>query len=300
MAQVVIIGSVAFDAIEGPGGGGRDILGGSATYAVYAAGFFSPARIVACVGDDFPDDARKVLGEKGADLSGLERIPGRTFRWSGRYLEGFRGRETLSLDVGVFAEFKPVLGGPLPGGSFLLLGNIDPDLQLRVLEQAGKDAFVAADTMDHWIGSKREALLRGLRRTDLFFLNDEEAELLTGESNMVVAGARLREMGPRYVVLKKGEHGAFLFSEAGVAMVPAFPVERVIDPTGAGDTYAGAMLGWLSRCGSLDDAAMRAAMARATIMSSFVVEEFSVNRLRRLRPEEIDSRLESLRAMVRF
>lgn len=298
--QVVVVGSVALDTIEGPGGHVKDILGGSATYATYAAGFFAPVKLVACIGEDFPDASLRVLGEKGADLSGLQKLSGKTFRWAGRYGKAFRGRETLSLDLGVFMKFEPALGGPLPRGSILLLGNIDPDLQLKVLEQAGGEVFVAADTIDHWIINKPEALKRGLKRTNLLFVNDEEAELLTGESNMIRAGAKLRALGPAQVVIKKGEHGALLFSAAGVAALPAYPLERVVDPTGAGDVFAGAVLGWLAAGTGRDEAAMRAAMARATVLSSFVVEEFSVERLRRLKSGELEDRVARLRALVKF
>lgn len=300
VGKVVIIGSVAFDAIEGPGGSVKDTLGGSATYASYAASFFAPVGIVACVGEDFPQDAKDVIAERGADLSGLARLPGRTFRWAGKYAPGFRGRETLKLDLGVFASFTPVLSGALKAEDVLLLGNIDPDLQLKVLEQAGDRAFVAADTIDHWIRNKRESLMKGLARTDLFFLNDEEAELLTGESNLIAAGREIRKMGPRNVVIKKGEHGAMLFGEGEMAALPALPLEQVKDPTGAGDVFAGAMLGYIAGKGKGRSGALREGMARGIVMSSFVVEEFSVGRLRGLKPEEIDRRLSRLRELVRF
>jgi sugar/nucleoside kinase (ribokinase family) len=300
MGKVTVIGSVALDNIAGPGGDATDILGGSATYASLAAAFFAPARLVACVGMDFHASAIEKLKERGVDVSGLDRLPGKTFRWSGKYSPGFRGRETLSLDLGVFNDFNPSLNGPLPKGSILLLGNIDPDLQLSVLEQAGNEAFIAADTIDHWIKGKRAALLKGLRRTDLFFLNDSEAELLTGETNMIVAGALIQEMGPKHVVIKKGEHGALLFGPLGIAALPAVPLEKVKDPTGAGDAFAGAMLGWLAKTDSRDDATLRGAMARATVMSSFVVEEFGVNRLAGLTQAEFDLRLGRLRDLVRF
>ena len=300
MGSVVVIGSVAFDDISGPGGSASDILGGSATYASLAAAFFAPSRLIACVGMDFHASAVEKLKGRGVDVSGLERLPGKTFRWSGIYTPGFRGRETLSLDLGVFNDFKPSLNGPLPRGTFLLLGNIDPDLQLAVLDQAGSSAFVAADTMDHWIKGKRAALEKGLRRTDLFFLNDSEAELLTGETNMIVAGALIREMGPRHVVIKKGEHGSLLFGPSGVSALPAIPLEKVKDPTGAGDAFAGAMLGWLAKTGANDDESLRGAVARATVMSSFVVEEFGVNRLTELTQAEFDARLNRLRDLVRF
>lgn len=298
--KVVVIGSVAFDAIDGPGGSVKETLGGSATYASYAASFFSPVSLVACVGEDFPPNARNVIAERGTDLSGLAALKGKTFRWAGRYGPGFRGRETLALDLGVFASFSPVLPAKLGNQDVLLLGNIDPDLQLNVLEQAGDSAFVAADTIDHWIRNKRESLLKGLSRTDLFFLNDEEAELLTGDSNLISAGAKIRRMGPRSVVIKKGEHGAMLFGEDGISALPALPLEKVADPTGAGDVFAGAMLGYVAGKGAGAKGALREGMARGIVMSSFVVEEFSVERLRRLTPEEIEGRLGRLRELVRF
>lgn len=297
---VVVIGSVALDSIEGPGGVVANTLGGSATYASYAASFFAPTRLVACIGKDFPDEAFEVLKERGIDLAGLERLPGPTFRWSGKYAAAFRTRETLSLDLGVFLQFAPDLGGPLPKGSFLLLGNIDPDLQLTVLDQAGPDAFVAADTIDHWINAKGDTLRKGLARTHLMFLNNEEAELLTGESNLILAGRKVQAMGPQHVVIKKGEHGALLFSGKTMASVPALPLDLVVDPTGAGDVFAGAMLGCLAQEGRTDESALRNALARATVMSSYVVEAFSVERLRRLTHAAIDDRLALLREFARF
>lgn len=300
MGEVIIVGSVALDTIEAPGGRQADILGGSATFASVAASYYAPTRLLACVGEDFPEEALQVFAERGIGLEGLARLPGKTFRWTGRYLPGFRGRETLALDLGVFLKFDPALGGPLRPGAHLLLGNIDPDLQLKVLAQAGKDAFVAADTIDHWIIHKRAALLRGLERTDLFFLNDQEAELLTGESNLIVAGPAIRRMGPKQVVIKKAEHGALLFGESGVFLVPALPLAVVVDPTGAGDAFAGTVLGCLARDGARDDRAVRAAMARAAVMSSFVVEEFGVARLRGLTDGVIEERLKRLRAFVDF
>ncbi len=297
---VVVIGSVALDSIDGPGGRRDDALGGSATFAAYAASFFAPVRLVACIGKDFPEAAYAVLAERSMDLAGLERLDGPTFRWSGRYAPAFRTRDTLSLDLGVFMRFAPRLGGPLPKGSFLLLGNIDPDLQLKVLDQAGPEAFVAADTIDHWIRSKGEVLRKGIARTHLMFLNNEEAELLTGESNLILAGRAVQAMGPRHVVIKKGEHGALLFSGETLAAVPALPLTGVVDPTGAGDVFAGTMLGCLARAGRVDDATLRDALARATVMSSFVVEGFSVDRLRGLADAAIAGRLASLKELARF
>jgi sugar/nucleoside kinase (ribokinase family) len=300
VSRLAIVGSIALDEIEGPAGKRTSVLGGSATYAAYAASFFTRPSLFACVGGDFPLEAHKVFAERPIDTSGLLTLEGRTFRWTGRYSAGFRSRDTLSLDLGVFKDFVPKLPGRFQAGEVLFLGNIDPDLQLAVLEQAGPEAWVAMDTIDHWIKTKREALLKGLRRAHVFFLNDSEAELLAEESNLIVAGARLRALGPRAVVIKKGEHGSLLFTEAGVTALPALPLEKVVDPTGAGDVFAGAMLGVLAGHAVRDNAALRAALARATVMASFVVEDFGLERLRRLDGEQIDRRLAQLSDLVRF
>jgi len=300
MARVWIVGSVALDTIEGPAGRAEKVLGGSATYASCAAGLFARAGIIAAVGDDFPAGALAVLGERGADLSGLKRLPGKTFTWAGRYAPEFRTRETTHLDLGVFGSFRPVLPGPLPAGDILFLGNIDHDIQLGVLDQAGKDAFVAADTIDHWIRSKRDALVTGLARTKLFFLNDEEARLLTGEENLARAGEAIRRMGPDSVVVKKGEHGSLLFTGSGICAMPALPLRGVVDPTGAGDSFAGAMLGSMAGQGSTGPDAMRLGMARGTVVASFTVEAFGVERLRKLSPVDVEARLARFRELVRF
>jgi sugar/nucleoside kinase (ribokinase family) len=300
MSELVIIGSVALDNIEGPGGKRDNVLGGSATYASYSASFFTKPRLVACIGKDFPADARATLAARPIDLAGLETIDGPTFRWTGKYAPAFRTRDTLALDLGVFMQFNPKLAKPLPKDSILLLGNIDPDLQLKVLDQAGSECFVAADTIDHWIKNKRDVLLKGLKRTHLMFLNNEEAELLTGESNIFLAGEAIKAMGPKMVVIKKGEHGAVLFSEEGLFLLSALPLTKIVDPTGAGDVFAGAMLGVMASTGARDAATLRLAMAKATVMSSFAVEDFGVTRMSKLQDGEIDTRLNRLRELVRF
>jgi sugar/nucleoside kinase (ribokinase family) len=300
MNEVVIVGSVALDTIDGPGGHADDALGGSASYAAFSASFYAKARIIACVGPDFPAAARKAFDGRNIDLAGLETVPGKTFRWAGEYAKGFVTRETKMLDLGVFGGFKPAIKSALPESSILFLANIDPDLQMDVLEKAGGKAFVAVDTIDHWIRSKGDVLKKALARSDVFFLNDEEARLISGEDNLVRAGKAIMAMGPKYVVLKKGEHGAMLFSAGAISVVPALPLEDFRDPTGAGDTYAGAMLGYMAREGKRDLAAMRTAMAHATVMSSFVVEDFSMNRLRGVTQADIDARLARLRELVKF
>ncbi len=299
-SRLVIIGSVALDSIEGPAGKRDDVLGGSATYACYSASFFAKPELVAPVGKDFPATARAVLAERPIDTTALETLDGPTFRWSGRYTAGFKSRETLSLNLGVFMQFLPSLNEKLPPGSILFLGNIDPDLQLAVLDQAGPDAFVACDTIDHWINAKKPALLKGLAKTSLMFLNDEEARLLSGEDNLIKAGKAIRKMGPKAVALKKGEHGVLLFTADGIAALPALPLEGVSDPTGAGDVFAGAALGFLAQSADRSDARLRAALARGTVMSSFAVEDFGVERLRKVAPADIDQRLTALQQLIKF
>jgi len=300
MNEVVIVGSVALDTIDGPGGHAGDALGGSASYAAYSASFFSRACIIACIGPDFPAAAKKVFDGRNIDLTGLETVPGTTFRWSGKYAKGFVTRETMKLDLGVFAGFKPAIRSALPESSILFLANIDPDLQMDVLEKAGGKALVATDTIDHWIRAKGDVLRKALARTDIFFLNDEEARLISGEDNLVRAGKSIMAMGPKFVVLKKGEHGAMLFSASGISVVPALPLEDFRDPTGAGDTFAGAMLGFMAREGKRDLDTMRLAMAHATVMSSFVVEDFSMERLRRVTAADMGERMDRLRELARF
>ncbi len=292
---VLVVGSVAFDAIKTPLGGHDRILGGSATYGSVAASYFAPTRLVGVVGTDFTEADVARLRRRGIDLEGLQvDRGGETFFWSGVYGENFETRQTLETRLNVFADFKPTLPAAYRGSPYALLGNIQPTLQAMVLDQLAPGAFTVADTMNLWIDVAREALLALLPRVSLFILNDEEARQLTGEANVYNAGPKLQARGPRIVLIKKGAHGAVLFHPEGLFALPAFPVTRVEDPTGAGDSFAGALIGQLAAAGDTSIAAMRRAIAYATVTASLTVEALGIDRLEQAGREEIDRRFAEL------
>ena len=297
---LLAVGSVALDSLQTPFGVREDVLGGSATYFSTAASFFAPVRVVAVVGEDFPQVHVDFLRGRGVDVSGLERRPGRTFRWSGRYEFDLNQAHTLDTQLNVFADFRPDLPDAFRDSSHVFLGNIDPELQLSVLDQVRAPRIVAADTMNFWISSKRAALLEVLRRVDLLFVNDAEARQLAGESNVVLAARAILGMGPRAVVVKRGEHGALYFSGEETFAASAFPLASVFDPTGAGDSFAGGFMGYLARNGRHDPPVMRRAIAVGSVLASFVVEQFSLDRLRTLTAGEIRGRYAELRRLTHF
>jgi len=299
-APIAVVGSVAFDTIETPFGRAEEVLGGSAMHFAVAASYFAPVRLVAVVGDDFPDAEREYLAGRGIDLSGLEVRPGRTFRWTGRYHEDMNVRDTLALHLNVFAEFRPVLSAEIRRSPIVFLANIDPRLQEAVLEQFDDPNVVACDTMDHWIATAREPLEALLPRVDLLVLNDDEARLLSGEQNVSRAARRILELGPRSVLVKRGEYGAILFSPDSVFAVPAYPLEEVFDPTGAGDTFAGGVVGYLSATGERSEAGLRRAIVYGTVLASYVVEDFGGQRLRTLTRDDIDRRYRQFVALTEF
>jgi sugar/nucleoside kinase (ribokinase family) len=298
--SLLVVGSVAFDSIETPNGSVDNALGGSATYSSFAASFFSPPRLVGVIGADFPDEHRRLLADAGVDIKGLVTKPGQTFRWKGRYHQDMNTRDTLEVHLNVFAEFDPVLPPHYRDCTHVFLANGVPGLQAKVLDQVRHPKLVMADTMDLWIENQRKDLLALLPRLDGLLLNDSEAHLLSGEDNLVKAGLAVLRMGPKFVILKKGEHGAMLFSANGVYVMPAFPTETVVDPTGAGDSFAGGILGYLSSDGSPPPGRLRRAMAYGTIVASFTVEDFGLGRLRRTTRSEIDARLEKYKDMLSF
>jgi len=297
---LLVVGSVALDSLQTPFGVREDVLGGSATYFSTAASFFAPVRVVAVVGEDFPEEHVQFLRGRGVDLAGLERRPGRTFRWSGRYEFDLNQAHTLDTQLNVFADFRPELPEEFRDSSHVFLGNIDPELQLRVLDQVRAPAIVAADTMNFWITSRRPALLEVLRRVDLLFVNDAEARQLAGEHNIVRAARTILSFGPRSVVVKRGEYGALFFSGQDVFSSSAYPLAELFDPTGAGDSFAGGFMGYLARSGSLDASAMRRAMVVGSVVASFAVERFGLDRLRDLRPDEIRTRYDEFRRLAHF
>ena len=299
--SVLVVGSMALDTIQTPFGGIREGLGGSATHFSYAASFFArKVRVVAVVGEDFPARHLALLRSRGIDLRGLSHGKGRTFRWSGVYGEDLNEARTLKTELNVFQDFQPDLPGPHRKSPFVFLANIDPDLQRRVAEQIENPRLIACDTMNYWIESKPKSLRRTLRRVDLLFINEGEARQLSGEGNLYRAARALRDMGPAIVIIKRGTHGAVLFRDRRVFWAPAYPVEKVKDPTGAGDTFAGGFLGYLSRGRELTDGRLRKAVVYGSIMASFCVEDFSLNRLKRATPADISKRYRAFCDLTRF
>jgi sugar/nucleoside kinase (ribokinase family) len=299
-SPLLVVGSVALDSVETTTARKVEVLGGAASYASAAASFLTPVRLTGVVGTDFPEEHVKFLEQLSVDLGGLERASGRTFRWSGRYSPDFNQRTTLDTQLNVFETFRPKLPKQWADSPFVFLANIDPELQLSVLEQVSKPRFVACDTMNFWIEGKREALLRLLSRVDLLLLNDEEARLLSGLSNLTAAAAAIRALGPRAVVVKRGDAGALLFHEGGIFAAPAFPIETVVDPTGAGDSFAGGFMGWLAHAGSTTPAGIRTAMILGSVLASYCVEDFSLDRFRRLDLGAIRERFAAFVDLVHF
>jgi len=301
VGDLLVVGSVALDSVQTPFGKVEDVLGGSATFFSYAASFFTRVRLVATIGDDFPAAHVVLLRERGVDVTGLTQAHGRTFRWSGRYGYDLNEAQTLDTQLNVFAEFRPSLGDGLRRVPYVFLANIDPELQLDVVTQmAERPRLVALDTMNFWIQGKRPALRRVLREVDVITINDAEARQLAEEPNLVKAARVIASMGPRIVVIKRGEYGAVLVADGAFFIVPAFPLESVYDPTGAGDTFAGGFMGYLAGQEELDRAAMRRAMVYGSVMASFTVEDFSLNRLTRLTPPEIQERYAAFHELVRL
>jgi len=289
---VLAVGSIAFDTIEAPTGEAREILGGSLTYFSLAASRFTTVRLISAVGEDFGEESMAVFRRAGIDTAALERLPGKTFRWAGRYFEDMNRRETLDLALNVFERFDPKVPEAFRNTPYVFLANGSPTVQKKVLDQAEGRRFCLLDTMDHWIQNENAALLEILPRVDGLVLNDEEAKLLSGETNLITAGNRILGMGPKIVVVKKGEHGAFLFSTYLNYALPAFPLEDVADPTGAGDSFAGGMMGYLARSGRITIGRIKKAMIYGTVMASFCVERFGPARLLEVSDTEIADRYE--------
>jgi len=300
MADLLVVGSVALDSVATPFGKVREVLGGSATYFSYSASFFTQVRLVATVGEDFPDAHLRLLEDRGVDTGGLQTSAGRTFRWTGEYGYDLNEAKTLETQLNVFAEFRPVLTDGLGRVPYLFLANIDPELQLDVLRQMQeRPRLVALDTMNFWIQRKREALRRVLSEVDVITINDGEARQLASEPNLIRAARAISAMGPRTVVVKRGEYGALLMTGGTLFFVPAYPLESVYDPTGAGDTFAGGFMGYLAAQDRVDAAAMRRAIVYGTVMASFTVEDFSLKRLTLLKPSDIAERYAALHELIR-
>ncbi len=301
MPDLVVVGSVALDSVRTPFGKVTEALGGSATYFSYAASFFAPVHVVAAVGEDFPREHLDLLHQRGVDIDALEVLPGKkTFRWTGEYGFDLAEAKTLDTQLNAFAEFKPRLHARHRGAPFLFLANIDPDLQREVRRQMTTPLLTALDTMNFWIEGKRESLLRVLREVDVLIINDTEARMLAREANLIKAARSIIELGPRVVVIKRGEYGSVMVSNGEFFFTPAYPLESIFDPTGAGDTFAGGFMGYLAQRGLTDRTAVRRAMVFGAVMASFAVEDFSLERLKRLATGEIEQRYAAFQRMVTF
>jgi sugar/nucleoside kinase (ribokinase family) len=297
---VLIVGSVAYDSVRTPFGETNEALGGAASYASVSASFFAPVRLVGVVGDDFAEEHVAQLAQHNIDLAGLQRAPGKTFHWSGYYEYDLNQAHTTATELNVFQDFRPDLPESYRDTPYVFLANIEPGLQLSVLDQMRRPKLVVCDTMNFWIENAEEKLLEVLARCDIALMNDAEVRELTGESNLIAAGRRVLDLGPGVAIIKKGEHGALLMSRDSYFAAPGYPLEEIRDPTGAGDTFAGGLVGYLARCGETDDEALRRAVIAGTVMASFTVEDFSLDRLFALSPEEVAGRYHEILAMTRF
>ena len=300
--SVLVVGSIALDTIKTPLEEHADLLGGSASYAAVAASFFAPVNLVGVVGDDFPAEHVELFRGRRIDLAGLQTVPGKTFRWSGEYMWDLNTRETRSVELNVFETFTPTLPAAYQETPIVLLANIAPGLQHHVLDQVKSPRFVIADTMDLWINIAKDELVALLARVDMLILNDGEARQLTGETSLIRAGRRIRALGPKVVAIKKGEHGCLLFgAEDEFFSCPAYPLEDIHDPTGAGDTFAGGLAGFLAREESpVTFDRLREAVVNGSVLASFNVERFSLERLRTVTPQDISERYRLFQLMSRF
>jgi sugar/nucleoside kinase (ribokinase family) len=298
--SVLVVGSVALDSVETPFGKADNVIGGSGTFFAASASHLSPVQLVGVVGDDYPMAQLEPLKQRGVDMAGLEQATGESFRWRGRYRHDLNSAETLETRLGVFSHFSPKIPEQFKRAPFVFLANIDPRLQLDVLKQVERPKLVACDTMNFWIESRRPDIVELIKHVDLITLNDGEARQLTDCANLVKAARWIMQHGPKMVIIKKGEHGAFLFKEKSIFFAPAYPLEEVFDPTGAGDSFAGGFMGYLARTGDLGDANLRRAVVYGSAMGSFAVEKFSVQRLLEITPADIAARVSEFRRLVAF
>ena len=302
MMGILISGTVTLDTVETPQKRVEDVLGGSGTYAAVAASFFGrPIRLIGVVGADFPQAYTGFLQTRDICLEGLKRVEnGKTFRWGGKYAEDFNVRDTLFTELNVIADFHPVLPDAYKETPYLFLANDPPQLQLSIIEQASNPKLIVCDTMDFWIHEEREALEKTIERVDILILNDSEAKLLTGESNLLNAARVILRKGPQRVIIKKGEHGAISITESSFFSAPAYPLTQVTDPTGAGDSFAGGFMGYLASVSDVSEGSIRKAMMYGTVVASFNIEDFSINRQKSVQIHEIEARYRELQDVVRF
>ena len=298
--SILVVGSVALDEISTPAGHQEDVVGGTAVNFSAAASLFAPVQLVGVIGDDYPTDELDFLRRRGADLSGLEQRPGRSFRWGALYHRDMNRRDTTFTELGVFADFHPTIPDAFRSAPWAFLGAIDPALQLEVLDQIESPVLAACDTMNYWIDGTPERLAEVIAKIDLITLNDEEAKQLSGEHNLARAARWIQSRGPRHVVIKKGEHGAVLLTSDGFFITPGFPLDDVVDPTGAGDAFAGGLIGYLARCGSIAGPALRRAVVYGCALGSFACEAFGARRMVTLTMAEVEDRVRSFGTLTRF
>jgi sugar/nucleoside kinase (ribokinase family) len=298
--SLLVVGSVAFDSIRTPHGQVDDILGGAATYFSLAASCFTPVRVVAVVGEDFGEQHLSVFTSRAIDTTGLERAAGKTFRWRGEYVGDMNEARTLETQLNVFEQFAPKIPASYLESEYVFLGNIDPVLQLHVRRQLPHARLVALDSMNYWIRGKLDDLKKTLAAVDILLVNEGEARLLSGHPNLKKAAAEIRKLGPRAVVIKRGEHGVSLFTEGSIFSAPGYPLDEVRDPTGAGDTFAGGFMGHLARSGDVSEPNLRRAVIYGSVTASFAVEEFGLGRLLRLKPQEIEARFREFKNLTHF
>jgi sugar/nucleoside kinase (ribokinase family) len=297
---LLVVGSVAFDSVQTPSGKAEGILGGSASFIAVAASYFAPVKVVAVVGDDFDEEQMRVFTSRSIDTEGIERVRGKTFRWRGEYVGDMAEARTLETQLNVFEHFAPKIPPSYLGSAFVFLGNIDPPLQLHVRRQLPGARLVACDTMNYWIQRKPQQLKTTLAEVDMLLINETEARMISGSVNLRRAASAIQRLGPRIVVVKRGEYGACLFKDSTIFFAPGYPLEEVHDPTGAGDSFAGGFMGYLACAGDLSDHSLRRALVYGSVMASFTVEEFGLGRLLRLTREDVETRFTEFKSMTHF
>ena len=299
--SVLIVGSVALDSVQTPSGLVERALGGAAVYSSVAASFFSPVRVVGVVGEDFPKEHMDFLASRDIDTRGIQITPGKTFHWKGAYEGDMNQAQTIATELNVFQDFKPELPHDYKSSEYVFLANIDPELQLQVLDQVKGPKLVACDTMNFWISTKKDALLEVLKRVDIVFINDAEVRQLIGTVNITKAAAAIHDLGPKYVIVKKGEHGAVMYcDESSCFAAASYPLDEVADPTGAGDSFAGGFMGYIAKSNELSETNIRRAVVYGSTLASYNVQDFSLNRFKRLTVDEIDKRYEEFKRIVFF
>jgi len=298
--SIVIVGSLALDTIKTPFAKKEMILGGAATYASMSAAFFAKPCVVGVIGEDFPEDKIKLLESKGIDLAGVKKEKGKTFHWEGEYHYDMNSRSTLATDLNVFGDFNPEMPVAYRKMPYLFLANIQPDLQLKVLYSMTNRKFTLCDTMNYWIEHTKDTLIEVFKRVDAVVLNDSEVREFTGATNLITAAKKIKELGPKYVIIKRGEHGASIMGDGKYFVLGTYPVENVVDPTGAGDSFAGAFIGYVAKAGNTNWATLKKALAYANVVASYSVEDFSVDRLAKLSKKEIEGRIKEIKQMINF